>query len=1216
MPGEASGLRGAFDRCIGTRRVARPASVGPPGGGAGGAGSAAERRASSHHDAGRASRTFRPGCIAAAFLLAVFACPTTPYASAQGLSAEEFWNEHVGSDATAPRIVSVERNRPSPTVYSPLGFHVTFSEPVLADPGDFKALGEPDAWFRVGLRIEPHYEEQRRLMDAGDPFYKPCRPDWARLSHLDVGPRLQLTGRLVRECMRRKNMSRHWQVLASGGDIALTVYAEVSLAVAPDHDLEDAHGNLLDSTLPTGDAYQGYVIDRRGPNAYLSASPATHDGSTPVTITVNFYEPVTGFRAGDLFLRNGTVTGFAGSDGDSVYTVTVKPTGSSRIIARAPPGIAADLEGRASDPSGFLWVLYDPLGVTFSNLALSVPEGGSETYTAVLRSRPSANVTVTATPAPAGDDDISASPASLTFTPGNWSVPQTFTVTAREDTDSVNGTRTIAHGVSTTDTDYAALSLPSLTATEADNDGPAPGPAAGVTVSSAMLSVPEGSERTYTVVLDARPGADVRISPTITGDAHLTVTPATRTFTPVNWNTTQDFTVSAAEDADAVDGTATIAHTASSADGGYNGISIASVAVTEDDNDLTDSAAPTVLSVERDDGAGNDPGEDTNADTLNFRVTFSESVRNVDTGDFSASGAAAIATGVSGSGAVYVVTVGGGNLGGYHGTVGLTFASGQNIEDTAGNALADTGPSGVNQTYTLENTAPRIVSIERDDGKGNGDDPGEITNADSLEFRVTFSEPVSRVNAPDFDATGTTGGVREFSRRTGTVVTLTVSGGDLDHYDGEVGLALSSALNIEDKAGNALDRTLPAGANYETYTLDNTAPRLHSVERHDGTTEFDRSTNADTLKFRVTITEDVENVGVATFDPTGTTATPTQVTGSGAVYIVTVGGGNLAEYDGEVGLAVASGHNVADAAGNPLAPITFAKGQKYRLDNTAPRIISVKRGKEDGNDPGAVTSADTLDFRVTFSEPVEKVGAADFNATGTTGDVHEFSERTRTAVTLTVSRGDLDRYDGEVGLILDTGEGGLLNIEDKVGNALDTTLPTGTNYETYTLDNAGGASGTEAPDPGLQARFGVQPAWHTGMPFWTELHFSAEPDIGYKDLRDKAFEVTGARITRAQRIDKGSSRSWRLLVEPSGFGDVSLTLPVTEDCAAEGAVCTKEGAPPRDGPWPGGAGTGRPAGGAAEGHDVARRRVVLSQAALQPRAEPELPERGATVCSR
>ena len=100
---------------------------------------------------------------------------------------------------------------------------------------------------------------------------------------------------------------------------------------------------------------------------------------------------------------------------------------------------------------------------------------------------------------------------------------------------------------------------------------------------------------------------------------------------------------------------------------------------------------------------------------------------------------------------------------------------------------------------------------------------------------------------------------------------------------------------------------------------------------------------------------------------------------------------------------------------------------------------------------------------------------------------------------------------------------------------------------------------TQAPGDGLQARFGVHPAWHTGMPFWTELHFSAEPDLGYKDLRDKVLEVTGGRITQAERLAEGSNLGWRLTVEPEGLGDVGLELPATESCGAEGAVCTSDG---------------------------------------------------------
>ena len=40
---------------------------------------------------------------------------------------------------------------------------------------------------------------------------------------------------------------------------------------------------------------------------------------------------------------------------------------------------------------------------------------------------------------------------------------------------------------------------------------------------------------------------------------------------------------------------------------------------------------------------------------------------------------------------------------------------------------------------------------------------------------------------------------------------------------------------------------------------------------------------------------------------------------------------------------------------------------------------------------------------------------------------------------------------------------------------------------------------------------------------------------------------------------KGSNLGWRLTVEPEGVGAVGLELPATEDCSAEGAVCTRDG---------------------------------------------------------
>ena len=59
--------------------------------------------------------------------------------------------------------------------------------------------------------------------------------------------------------------------------------------------------------------------------------------------------------------------------------------------------------------------------------------------------------------------------------------------------------------------------------------------------------------------------------------------------------------------------------------------------------------------------------------------------------------------------------------------------------------------------------------------------------------------------------------------------------------------------------------------------------------------------------------------------------------------------------------------------------------------------------------------------------------------------------------------------------------------------------------------------------------------------------------------RDDAFTVTGGAITRATRVKKGFNIEREIQVKPDGNGDVTIVLPVTTDCAAEGAICTEDG---------------------------------------------------------
>ena len=121
---------------------------------------------------------------------------------------------------------------------------------------------------------------------------------------------------------------------------------------------------------------------------------------------------------------------------------------------------------------------------------------------------------------------------------------------------------------------------------------------AGVTVAPAALAVPEGSSATYAVVLDTQPSEDVTITLTFAAgsDADITADRTSLVFTTQNWSAAQEVTVSAAEDDDAINGSATITHTASGGD--YADVTISSVTATELDNDTRGvTVAPTTLRV-------------------------------------------------------------------------------------------------------------------------------------------------------------------------------------------------------------------------------------------------------------------------------------------------------------------------------------------------------------------------------------------------------------------------------------------------------------------------------------------------------------------------------------------------------------------------------------------------------------------------------------------
>ena len=214
-------------------------------------------------------------------------------------------------------------------------------------------------------------------------------------------------------------------------------------------------------------------------------------------------------------------------------------------------------------------------GVTLSSSALTVEEGGSGNYTVVLDTRPTEEVMVTIAGV-AGD--VTATPASLTFTSANYSTAQTVTVTAAEDDDAVTDTAvTLTHSAS--GGEYGAVSIEAVTVSISEDDE------AGVTLSASSLTIEEGGSGNYTVVLDSQPvGGEVTVTPTNADSSVLTVIPTALRFTAANWNTAQTVTVTAVEDDDTDEESARISHAVSGGD--YEGVGATSVTVT-----ITDTPA-------------------------------------------------------------------------------------------------------------------------------------------------------------------------------------------------------------------------------------------------------------------------------------------------------------------------------------------------------------------------------------------------------------------------------------------------------------------------------------------------------------------------------------------------------------------------------------------------------------------------------------------------
>ena len=131
-----------------------------------------------------------------------------------------------------------------------------------------------------------------------------------------------------------------------------------------------------------------------------------------------------------------------------------------------------------------------------------------------------------------------------------------------------------------------------------------------------------------------------------------------------------------------------------------------------------------------------------------------------------------------------------------------------------------------------------------------------------------------------------------------------------------------------------------------------------------------------------------------------------------------------------------------------------------------------------------------------------------------------------------------------------------------------TGLTDGTEYSVRVRavnSEGGGEASPEAtaapvnPTP-LTATTHDKPSSHDGSAAFTfELRFSEEFILSYKTLREHAFTVTGGEVSNVRRLEAGKNVRWEIKVMPDGDGAITVVLPVTTDCDADGAICAGDG---------------------------------------------------------
>jgi titin len=317
---------------------------------------------------------------------------------------------------------------------------------------------------------------------------------------------------------------------------------------------------------------------------------------------------------------------------------------------------------------------------------------------------------------------------------------------------------------------------------------------------------------------------------------------------------------------------------------------------------LIDTVAPTFVSQLR----SSPLSEKTSSVVLVWRLTFSEPMTGLDASDFVVSGTTAVVASLTqtiGSRTSYDVRVTGGNIGSVEGNIALAFAPAMSATDVAGNALADTTPSGLNQNFILDHTYPTMTLASDKVALGAG---GTAV--------ITFTSSIEPV-AGEFVASdvSVTGGTLSGFAGSGTVYTAT--------FTPTVGFSGAAAIDVIAGSYNSVSGLPNMRATQLLITVDTVAPTVSNVTAATLSASYRAGT---VVPISVVFGEIVNVVGVPTLRlETGVTdQTAVYASGSGTstlIFNYTVVAGDISSdlnYFDTASLVAATGASIRDAALN------------------------------------------------------------------------------------------------------------------------------------------------------------------------------------------------------------------------------------------------------------------------------------------------------------